>query len=431
MPKVNPLESPRTIVRGLSTPLALPLSVRLAATVWVLLLVGVSVRVAVQQPNRATVVPIYLDAGQRWAAGSDLYEVRNGLDVYRNPPGVAAGFAALSPLPPKAAAIVWRLCCAAVLLTGLVRFRQAISPQLSPNRTAVLFTLAAVLAAPAINNGQVNVLLAASALHGVAALAGRRWWAAAGWLALGGWLKVYPLAVGLLAAVPARRLRWPLAAVLVAGFLAPFLVQSPGYVWEQYAEFIGSQRADDRTYAPLTRVPRDWTVLPRTWLGVVVTGDTAKVVSVCVAVVLAGVMVSTGRRGDLRESAGRAAALGCGWMTAFGPATEGNTYTVLCGVAAWLAVDPSRSRWAAVLARVGCGLLLAGVFGGLWAGVEAFERLGPQPLGTALLMLAAVGRERQEVTSRVVDYEVFRRRNRLGTATPTRAGVGVSGAGGI
>jgi hypothetical protein len=87
---------------------ALPLASRWAVVVWVALVAGVLVRVAASKPRSQTVVPIYLTAGQRWLASEDLYAPAAGLDVYRNPPVVAAAFAALTPLPVKVAGVVWR-----------------------------------------------------------------------------------------------------------------------------------------------------------------------------------------------------------------------------------------------------------------------------------------------------------------------------------
>ncbi|MFO0849477.1 MAG: glycosyltransferase family 87 protein [Gemmataceae bacterium] len=440
--KADADQRPRTIAGGLSRLLAIPLSIRLAATLWVVLTVAVTVRVAVQRPDRASVVPIYLDAGERWRAGASLYEHHPGLDVYRNPPGVAAGFAALTPLPPKVAAILWRLGCGAALLTGLVRFRRVVAPDLSADRAAALYALAAVLAVPAVNNGQVNILVAAGGLHGAAAVARGRWWAAALWFAVGGWLKVYPLAVGMLAAVVApRRLAPKLAAATVAGFLAPFVVQSPDYVWRQHREMIAADTADDRTHADPARVPRDWTILSRTWAGVVVPATAAKGVSLVVAAGLAGFMAVTAGRRSLRDSAGVALALGSGWMTAFGPATEGNTYSVLCGAAAWLAVVPDRPRWATWAARVGCGLLVMSVARGMVPGVIPFELLGPQPAGALLLMLAAFAAAPQPVVSAAGQVIITGRvsqsaRGSIGGGNDAARPVGaggrdVSGAGGI
>ena len=175
-----------------------PLPVRLGLTLWLVLAVAVGVRVAVQQPTRASVVPIYLTAGEVWRAGGDLY-APTGLDVYRYPPGFAAAFAPLAVLPAKLVAIGWRLLGVAVLVVGLRRFARR--TDLSPAATGWLLGLAAVLSVPSVNNGQVNTLLAGAAVNGVAEAMRGRWWRAAGWFAAGAWVKVYPLAVGMLAAV--------------------------------------------------------------------------------------------------------------------------------------------------------------------------------------------------------------------------------------
>jgi hypothetical protein len=79
-------------------------------------------------------------------------------------------------------------------------------------------------------------------------------------------------------------------------------------------------------------------------------------------------------------------ALGSVWMTAFGPATESNTYALLAGAAAVLAVGPRGSR---LLAGVGYGLLAATVLRGLFPEDWRFQAYGPQPVGAMLLAVAA------------------------------------------
>ena len=363
--------------------LAVPLPLRLAVTLWAVLLVAVSVRVAVQQPGRASVVPIYLVSGTLWRAGGDLY-APNGLDVFRYPPGFAAAFAPLTHLPGKAVAVGWRLAAAGVLLAGLWRFGRAVG--LDPADAGLMAGVAAVLSIPAVNNGQVNTLIAGAALNGTADALRGRWWRAAGWFAGGAWVKVYPLAAGLLAAVARPRLAGPLAAATAAGFLLPFAAD-PDYVGDQYRRFVRCQLADDRTDGPAVRVPRDWTVVPRTFLGVAVPAAAMKAVSLAAAAGLAGLMAR-------RRSLPLAFVLGCGWMTAFGPATEGNTYAILAGPAGWACVAAGPA-WARRLGRVGAGLLAAAVVRGAVPAVGDFELLGVQPAGTVLVMLAAGGLTRR------------------------------------
>ncbi len=368
----------------------LPVASRVAVLVWVVLLGGIGGRVLVSKPTSQTVVPIYLTAGHRWIAGEDLYAPAPDQDVYRNPPGVAAGFAALTPLPDQLAGVVWRMLGSAVVLTGLFRLRRDFAPDLAPLQTAVLFLLAAGLVLPAINNGQVNLLLAGSILHGSSAAQRGRYWEAALWFGLGGGLKVYPLAAGLLVAlVHPLRFAPKLLAVLVAGGLAPFLFQDSEYVLEQYRNYFEYLGTDDRTYATLYRVPRDWTVIPRVWLNVTVSPDAIKIVDLLAALVAAGVVGGTALTTyDRRSALGRALVLGSVWMTAFGPATEANTYAILAGPAAWVAVATAgRARW---IAGAGVTLLLMTIFRGLFPHDWQFQILGPQALGAVLIGVAGM-----------------------------------------
>lgn len=369
--------------------IALPLGVRAGVSLWALLLVAVGVRVAVSPPGSQTVVPIYLSAGQRWLAADDVYRRDSGLDVFRNPPAVAAAFAAFTPLPEKVAGVVWRGFGAAVFLLGLWRFRRDVAPELSASRVGWWFALAAVLALPAVNNGQVNLLMIGAALNGTAAAARAKWWQAAAWFGLAGWLKLYPFAFGLLAAVAAPRLGSRLLAVALAGFALPFALQNPAYVLAQYREYVGYLGADDRTYAYiLRRVPFDWTLLPRMWAGRVVTADVAKAVSLVAA---AGAVLAVGVTAlttDRRRALGLAVALASVWVTAFGPATEANTYTVLAAAAGHLCVaGPRRAR---AFAWAGTALLVASVLRGVFPEDWTFHVLGPQPVGALLLVPAAV-----------------------------------------
>jgi len=246
-----------------------------------------------------------------------------------------------------------------------------------------------VLALPAVNNGQVNLLMIGAALNGAAATAREKWWEAAAWFGLSGWLKLYPFAFGLLAAVAAPRLAWRLLAVAAAGFALPFALQDPGYVLSQWREYVGYLGADDRTYAYiLRRVPFDWTLLPRVWAGRVVTADVAKAVSLAAAAGAALAVGFTALAADRRRALGLAVALASVWVTAFGPATEANTYSVLAAAAGHLCVaGPRRGR---ALAGAGTALLAAAVVRGVFPDDWTFHVLGPQPVGAVLLVPAAV-----------------------------------------
>ena len=368
--------------------LTIPFSVRLAWTLWLVLIAAVGVRVAVSKPTSQTVLPIYLAAGEHWLRGESLYAPAQGLDVYRNPPVIAAGFAMLTPLPEKLAGLLVRGVSVALFLTGLHRVRKTLLPTWSASRVGWLFALALVPAVPSVNNGQLNLLIAALALHGIAAAATGRWSAAAAWLGVAGWVKVYPLALGLLVALVApRTFALKLTAVVVLGFAVPFAFDDLSTVRAQYAEYIESLQLDDRTHHDLSRVPRDWTALPRMWLNWTPPEPVTKAVSLVVAGGLTALMVLRRRR-PVVESLLVALVGSHVWMSAFGPATEMNTYSLLAAVAPLVMLMPGQSRQRQALAAVGYALLAATVLRGMFPNDRDFNVLGPQALGAILLGVA-------------------------------------------
>lgn len=370
-----------------------PWTVQVALVAWFALLGGVGLRVALSSPRSGTVVPIYLNAGERWKTSGNLYAPAPPLDVYRHPPIVAASLVPLSYLPDRMAGLVWRGICAAVFLAGMVRFARQFLTDWSLKQLGWWLGLAAWIALPSVNNGQVNLLLAGAGLHMFVALRVGRLWEATLWCGFAGWWKLYPFAFGMLAVlIVPRGLSLKLVLVGFAGFLLPFVLQSPSYVAEQYRDYIGYLGMDDRTYAQLDRVPRDWTVIPRMWLGIVPTPTVTKIVSLMAAGLTAGVVIRLIRmRTGLDQPLMAAWILGSIWMTVFGPATESNTYAILAAVASYIVVDPTpRSRLATILSRVGYGLLWITVLRGLFPADWKFQVLGPQPLGALALAAAAV-----------------------------------------
>lgn len=369
----------------------LPRSGKLAVALWVALVAGVAGRVALSKPGAQSVVPIYRTAGEKWLAGTDIYALVPGQDVYRNPPGVAALFAPISILPEKTGAILWRFATTGLFVFALTRFRRDVLPDLAPERAGAMFALAAVLALPAVNNGQFNLVVAAVGLGGAAAVARGKWWEAAGWFAAGGWVKVYPLAVGLLvAAAFPRKLAGRLAVATAVGFAAPFACQNPGYVADQYRGFVHELGQENRMLAGPERVPRDWTCVARSWTPWVPAGATVKLVMFAAAVGCGLMVVAGSLLVDSRRVLVLAVALGSVWMTTFGPATEAHTYVVLAGIAAAVAVSPM-ARWSTVFAWVGCGLMVAVVLRPMFPHDWRFTLLGPQAVGAALVAVAVVG----------------------------------------
>lgn len=360
-----------------------------ACWVWVTMTAGVIGRVVASPPLKQSVVPIYLTAGQAWRNGSPLYFTPTGLDLYRNPPGVAALFAPLTLLPEKPAAILWRLVCLGVYANGLRGFVRHVLPPVSLWRRSAFWAVSGVLVLPAFNNGQINLLIVGTALCGMTEAARGRWWAAAAWLAGCGWLKIYPLSVGLLGCVVApRTLSWRLIVMTVYLFVLPFLAQDPTYVLGEHGVFAAEMRVDDRSDAEIVRAPRDWTILPRLWLNFHVPRPVTMSVALAAAAAFAGLVWKD--RGDHRWVL--PSILGLIWMCLFGPATEMNTYSIAAPVAgAMVATGKWLPRWACGSAWLGTGLMTAAIVR------AALPTDGPLPLngvqvwGSGLLVTAAVG----------------------------------------
>lgn len=368
--------------------MAIPLPTRWAVCIWVILLVGVFSRVAVARTSAQSVVPIYTLAGERWWNGESLYAPPPvWMDVYRNPPGFAAIFAPLSQLPPKLVGFGWRLFGIVLFAFGLRRFLSAVNPTpLSVGATATVWILAAILILPAFNNGQVNLPMTAAMLLGTAAAVRENWWKASGWLMLAVWLKGYPIALaGLLMLLTPARLGWRMSVVLLAFLAAPYGFQDGHYAWNQTAEFWHATDCDDRSFAPIERTVKGWTYLSRVTTGDCVCRETTQLVAAITGLCLAGIVFRAVRRnGAEPELYGRVFCAGLLWMVLFGPATEGNTYSLLAPVG-WLIVGSNLGRRNTIIACVGIGMLLVVMLRGIFPMHPGNTLASLQPLGAFLL----------------------------------------------
>ena len=369
---------------------AIPLMIRVAICVWFVMLLGVSLRVILARPGSQSVLPIYLAAAQRWQQGEQLYPPITGYDLYRNPPGVAAWLVPLSWCPPKVAGLLWRWVLTGLYAVGLARVGRTVLQNATSSQRGWYWLLGGVLMLPSINNGQLNLLITTGVLFGAAAVVQQRWWVAAAWLAFAGYLKVYPLAVGLLAAAV---FPWKLShrlfimIVLVAG--SAFVLQSPNYVWQSHSEYADELRRDDRTVGEvlIDRAPRDWSILPRQLLNWPIPRVMTLTVALSTALLLALLM----RTGRLSHGI---AALNFGliWMVLFGPATEHNTYSTLAPVCAMqVLLLPGRPRWATWCARVGVVLFVASFLRATAGNSLPFDLIEAQPIGAFLLLASVLG----------------------------------------
>lgn len=364
---------------------------RIAVVVWVTLLAGVAGRVLFTPVRAHTVVPIYLNAAERWVRGETVYAPAPPLDVYRYPPGVAAAFVPLTWVPERVAGLLWRGFNAAFFLVALGAWaRHGLPRPLTPGESGAVFALTAPLALPSLNNGQTNLVIIAALLLGATAAARGRSFRAGSWLALAAAVKVYPLAVGLLIAAGRPRVLPWLVAGCVAFAAVPFALKDPAYAAAEYRNFRTLVTVDDRVAAGIGRVPQDLLLALRVWAIV----PSAKVylgIKLAAAAALAGLVVFAARRSPgPRPVAALALHLGCVWITVLGPATEVHTYTLLGPTASALIVISRGNRLRFGLAAVGYVLLVAPVVGDMFPFGKAVHALALPPVGGLLVLAAAV-----------------------------------------
>ncbi len=363
------------------------MTLRLAAVAWAMLVLVVVSRVAIAPPQSHTVLPIYLNAAERFANGEPLYSPAPGLDVYRNPPGFAAGFVPFGWLPEKLAGIAWRLLGAGLFLAGLVRFGRNLL-HLDDRGLSWLLLLAIPLAMGSLDNGQANIHLAGLLSLGSAAVGREKFATAAGWFAVAVGIKIYPLAVGLLASVTRpRTVSWLILFSLFA-LTFPLVLAKAEYVADQFRQMASNVTADNRHISTVVdRAPRDWTILARSWAGWIPDSGLVKGVSVTAGLAFAG-LVFAARRKPLDRKAYLVFALGSIWMTLFGPATEPQTYTLLSPVLA--ATVLTTSGWSKGLAVVAWWLFTVPVIRDAFPNGWKLSVMGPQPVGATVLLAAVL-----------------------------------------
>ncbi|MDB5312096.1 MAG: hypothetical protein JWO38_6298 [Gemmataceae bacterium] len=367
---------------------------RLAVVLWAMLLLGVAGRVLFAPVRSHTVVPIYLTAAERWVQGEAIYAPAPPLDIYRNPPGVAAAFVPLTWMPERLAGLAWRGLSVGFFLYGLgVWVRRGLPRPLTPGESGAVFALAVLPAIPSVNNGQTNLAIIGALLLGAAAAASARGFVGGLWLALAAAVKVYPLAVGLLVAAARPRRLLPGLLVWGAVFAAvPFVLQDRAYVAAEYDHFRAYLGTDDRSFAEVGRAPQDLFFVLRMWASPPPPGVYLAITLAAAAGMAGLVVLAAYRSRDPRVSVPLAFHLGCVWITVLGPATEPHTYIILAPTAAAVLVlargGAHHLRFG--LAAVGYVFLVAPILRDTFPNGKTFHGLALQPIGGLLVLAAAV-----------------------------------------
>ena len=360
---------------------------RLAAAVWTVALLAISLRTAVA-PALHSVFPIYAEAAEHWRMGEDLYQATG--EPFRYSPLIAVFFVPFALLPPWLGGLAWRAIGVAVYLIALAGFSRHVLPAPWTNRQRALWWLLLLpLSLGSLNNGQSNVLVLGLILLSLVAVQGERWNLASCALGFACLCKVYPIAVALLLVLcRPRRLAARLAIVLGIGILLPFLFQHPNYVVEQYRQWSMHLQMNDRHLLAPHLWYRDLRLVASA-LDVDIGYQAYQIVQLFAGAGLAACCLALLRVGcPERWLLTLLLGLGCCWMTILGSATESCTYTLLAPTAAWLVLlkagSTLRGRW---LGWLGFALLcLAPLLASPGSGKQLWLR-ALQPLAGLLLFL--------------------------------------------
>lgn len=296
------------------------------SALWVTTLLIVCCRVALAYPQHDVFVT-YVDGGRRWLDSQPLYTTTRGF-VYS--PLIAACFAPFSLLPERLGAVLWRLLNAAVFCWAIAWWLKIGLHNRIPRRASwLVFLLVLPLAIGNFNNGQVNPLIIGLLMISILAAYVGQWTTAALCIGISAYLKIYPLSIGLLLVLLyPRQLGWRLAAALALLGALAFVLQQPGYVFEQYQRWFVSRAADNRRMN-MDIAPRDFAMLLRA-VHINLSGSAVIALQVLAGAGAAAVC-AFGRLQKWSQERLLVCvfSLGSCWMLLFGPSTEDATYVML------------------------------------------------------------------------------------------------------
>ena len=363
------------------------LALQVAAALWLVAIAVILVHVWLK-PNSNTLYKVFRAGGARWLRSENLYPK---VDEYIYSPFAAAFFAPFALLPDRVAGIAWRVLSLAAYVGAFAAWLG--KGRAAPGeRVALAWVLLLPLSLGDIFNGQANPLVIGLLMLAVLECRRERWMIGALCVAVATYFKVYPLAIGLLlAVVHPRKFPWRLALALAAIFGLSLVLQRPGYVLEQYGNWVRSLGKDPRRTLNYFGTYRDfWLLLRVLRVPVSLLGWAA--LQGLSGAALAVYLYLARRRGMPAEKVDfLLLTLGTCWMLLFGPATESATYVIMAPplVLAWVRwLGEAGARGGYLGGAVACyGLLLASQMLSSWGHQyqNALTHL-VQPLGTMILV---------------------------------------------
>jgi Glycosyltransferase family 87 len=332
---------------------------RATAALWTVLVVLAVGRAALYAlPRHQGCYPVFADGARHWLAGQDLFDSvnSNSLDVFRNCPIVAMLLAPLAWISDPWGSAALRAVGLAIFLPALWWWCRVALPDSLPRKAISLSLLVVAALCPnSLMDVQLNIITIGLMLLAMAALEAEKCTFAALACALAVCFKAYPVALGLvLSLLYWRQFSWRWLAAMAGLMATPFLFQRSDYVFRQYHDWVHfglNARYVDGHF-------QDFMFLCRRWL-LPMSRGTYQVIEVLTGIGIAAICLIHRWRGmpdkSLRNSV---FALCCGWMMAFGPATEATTYIILAPAAAaalviaWSSPNPSWFRLAITVACV-------------------------------------------------------------------------------
>ena len=352
---------------------------------WVAVLLGICLRIGLISHSHDVFVTYY-DAGRKWIASQPLYTYTRGF-VYS--PLIAAFFVLFSWLPQSLGAVLWRLINVAVFIGTIYWWLKAeIHDRIPKSSYWLAFLLMLPLSLGNFSNGQINPLIIGLLMIAILGVRDGQWALSAICVGFCAYLKIYPLSVGLLLVlIYPHKLGWRLLLALIVMGALPFVLQNPGYVFEQYQRWFSTRAADDRRMN-MDIAPRDFAMILR-MLHINLSASVFLVVQILGGAALAAICV-TGRVRKWSEERLLICifTLGTCWMLLFGPATEDATYAMiapalsLAMVQAFSQITPS---WMRVLICGSYAVLLVGLILNAFFGLKKTPySMSVQPLGALI-----------------------------------------------
>jgi hypothetical protein len=343
-----------------------------------------------------SVYPNFAWAASRWIHAGSLYTTTHDYD-YRYSPAVAISFIPLVPLGLRVGGAVWCALNGTALLAAMFWWLKRATPRSTTARQrGIIFLLLLPLAIGNIATGQSNALLIAMLLAAIIAADAGMWTLVAVLTTIAFLCKLYPVALGLLLIlVYPSKLGWRLPLALAVGLLAPYLLQHPTYVTEQYRQWIHYLGAEDRGAQNVARAYRDLQFVLQD-LRLPISLRSYRIIEMVAAAIIGLVCINVRLKHLPRSTLNFIVlTLAVCWMTVLGPATEAMTYLLVAPVICWLIVAPrtgpgSQLRWLYAIAYL---MLLYPPFAGLFGGhsVMRSPRLkSVQPVAVLLLLAGSL-----------------------------------------